>query len=261
MDTIQKQMVGTSNTKRGLFGFGKQKKPDENKNVFLQDQLKELSDKLNRIDTDLNQVKQDKIIDTFDVNQNKQVVSSGFDAVDGIINENNEVFDSDGIGRTNSVKSRMQKLTNKTFSKNSVKNKKRSKSPHNGSVPNLTSKQNGDILNGHGYELESETHTEECLSSDSSVTDLTRPASDLTLDLLSSHNGSNSPTSSRYDRSNSRTSTLSNLSSPRREINPSVLAEIDVSFAFNSLDYKLIKKVIHYSSLYFKCTRKLTQLP
>lgn len=238
MDTIQKQMVGTSNTKRGLFGFGKQKKPDENKNVFFQDQLKELSDKLNRIDTDLNQVKQDKIIDTFDVNQNKQqVVSSGFDAVDGIINENSEVFDSDGMGRTNSVKSRMQKLTNKTFSKNSVKNKKRSKSPHSGSVPNLTSKQNGDIVNGHEYELANETHSEDCLSSDSSVTDLTRPASDLTLELLSSQNGSNSPTSSRYDRSNSRTSTLSNLSSPRREINPSVLAEID---AFEELSRQVL---------------------
>ena len=227
-------MQATNNPKRGLFGFGKQKKLDENKNVFLQDQLKELSVKLNRLDTDISQVKQDKVIDTLDVNQNKQQVG-GLDSVDGINMENSEVFDNDNdMGRTNSIKFRMQKLTNKQFGKSSVKNKKRSKSPqtvHNsGSMPDLTLKQNGDIINGHGYDSSHDISTEDCLSSDNSVTDLTRPA-DLPLDLASSHNGSNSPTSLRYDRSNSRSSTLSNLSSPRREINPSVLAEIDVSFA------------------------------
>ena len=234
MDTIQKQVHTTSNPKRGFFGFGKQKKLDENKNVFLQDQLKELSDKLNRIDTDLSQV-EDKTIDTFDVNQNKQQITGGFDYVDGINVDNSEVFENDNyIGRTNSIKSRMQKLTNKPFGKSSVKNKKRSKSPqtivHNSeSMPDLTIKQNGDIINGHNYDSSHDVSTEDCLSSDNSVTDLTRPA-DLPLDLASSHNGSNSPMSLRYDRSNSRSLTLSNLSSPRREINPSVLAEIDVSF-------------------------------
>ena len=231
MDTIQKQMQGTSNQKRGLFGFGKQKKLDENKNVHLQDQLKELSDKLNKIDTDLSQVEQhEKIVDTLDVNQNKQqVFAGGLDIVDGPDGENNEAFDSDSnMGRANSIKTRMQKLTNKTFSKASVKNKKRSKSPQNGSVPNLISKHNGDI-NGHSDDKDYDTNPDECFSSDSSVTDLTRPSSDLTLDLITSHNGSSSPNSLRYDRSNSRTSTLSNLSSPRREIDPSVLAEIDVS--------------------------------
>ena len=233
METLQKQVLTTSNPKRGFFSFGKQKKLDENKNVFLQDQLKELSDKLYRIDTDLSQVEQDKAIDTFDVNQNKQIVG-GLDSIDGINVDSSDVFENgNNMGRTNSIKSRMQKLTNKQFGKSSVKNKKRSKSPqtivHNSeSMPDLTLKQNGDIINGHNYDSSHDVSTEDCLSSDNSVTDLTRPA-DLPLDLASSHNGSNSPTSLRYDRSNSRSSTLSNLSSPRREINPSVLAEIDVS--------------------------------
>ena len=233
METLQKQVLTTSNPKRGFFSFGKQKKLDENKNVFLQDQLKELSDKLYRIDTDLSQVEQDKAIDTFDVNQNKQIVG-GLDSIDGINVDSSDVFENgNNMGRTNSIKSRMQKLTNKQFGKSSVKNKKRSKSPqtivHNSeSMPDLTLKQNGDIINGHNYDSSHDVSTEDCLSSDNSVTDLTRPA-DLPLDLSSSHNGSNSPTSLRYDRSNSRSSTLSNLSSPRREINPSVLAEIDVS--------------------------------
>ena len=219
----------SSKPKRGLLGFGKQKKLDENKNVFLQDQLKELSDKLNKIDTDLNQVGQERVVDTLDVNQNKQqVLSSELDGLNGIDADSNEVFDNENnMGRTNSIKARMQKLTNKTFSKASVKNKKRSKSPQNGSVPNLISKHNGDI-NGHVDDRDNDATPDECLSSDSSVTDLTR--SDLTLDLIASQNGSYSPRSSRYDRSTSRTSTLSNLSSPRREIDPSVLAEIDVSF-------------------------------
>ena len=242
-ETIQKQIEKPTNNKRGLFSFGKAKKLDENKNEFLEDQLKELNVKLHKIDTDLNIVNQEKLYSSaFDVNQNTNSLSSTLPADLSLLDRSNDSED-EVMGRGNSIKATMQKWTNKTFSKSSTKKRNTSTSgsklSQNGSVPNLSSKQNGDInangINGYGptYDaFDGNVSNEDVTSFENSVTDLTRPTSDLKLDLNVTHNGingSNSPTSQQYSRSNSRNSMVSSLSSPRREIDPSVLAEIDVS--------------------------------
>ncbi|XP_053379446.1 uncharacterized protein LOC123526851 [Mercenaria mercenaria] len=240
VETIQKQIEKPSGTKRGLFGFGKSKKLDENKNVFLQDQLKELNDKLHKIDTDLNQVESEKnLYEGYDVNQNRKSMpvqlTSNLNSLErGVDSEDDEAK------KANSLKNTMQKWTTKTFSKVSVKRKQGI--PLNGSLPNL--KQNGEINMNGGFENgeNGDTYREEFTSLENSVTDLTRPMSDLKLDLSlpltqNGQNGSASPSSVGYNRSNSRTSTLSSLSSPRREIDPSVLAEID---AFEELTKQVL---------------------
>ena len=239
--------------KKGLFGFGKSKKVDENKNMFLQDQLKELTNKLQKIDTDLSQVEQqDNIFENFDVNQNSKHMSlnlSGELSSDQINEQDGGINNK----RSSSVKTTMQKWTNKTFAKNSTKKKQTSsgKLISNGSIPEFISKQNGglDYIDGNGNEnghpefgIDSDSNSEDLLSS--SFTDLTRPTTDLKLDLNPAYQPQNSmdasPTSSKYTRSNSRSSTISSLSSPRREINPSVLAEIDVS-GFDLLSEMLLQ--------------------
>lgn len=241
METIQKQIEKPGGAKRGLFGFGKAKKLDENKNEFLQDQLKELNEKLHKIDSDLSQVENDNYNkDVFDVNQNRKPFHSS-SSTSLVMSENGNDTDDDlDTSRSKTLKSAVQKWTNKTFSKSSVKKKQGNTSSEkifpNGSVPDLTIKQNG------GMDYHSDIATDSDMNStdeflESSVTDLTRPLSDLRLDLSpnlnrdsphNGHSGSASPSSLRYHRSTSRSSTMSSLSSPRREIDPSVLAEIDV---------------------------------
>lgn len=244
VETIQKQIEKPSGSKRGLFGFRKAKNVDENKNVFLQDQLKELTDKLNKIDTDLIQVEADKRLESYDFNQNRKVSavnqSNSFEGT-------NELQDED-TKRNAGLKTAVQKWTKNTFSKVSLKKKHQNnnKITLNGSLPNL--KHNDDLngtidLDDDGF-LSDPNRDEECASLANSVTDLTRPLADLKLDLNSSYtmqqngrSGSTSPTSVRYNRSNSKSSTLSSLSSPRREIDPSVLAEID---AFEELTRQVL---------------------
>lgn len=200
--------------------------------MFLQDQLKELTDKLQKIDTDLNQVESEKLFsDSYDVNQNRKSLPVQL-ATNSLTSERVIDSEDEDAKKGTGLKNTMQKWTNKTFSKVSVKRKQGI--PLNGSLPNL--KQNGEInMNGEiENDVNSDVHREEITSLESSVTDLTRPLADLKLDLSlpltqNGQSGSPSPSSAGYNRSQSRTSTVSSLSSPRREIDPSVLAEIDVS--------------------------------
>ncbi|XP_052760259.1 uncharacterized protein LOC128203048 isoform X2 [Mya arenaria] len=247
VDTIQKQIEKPSGTKRGLFSFGKTKKVDENKNEYLQDQIKELNEKLHKIDTDLNHVGSDKYYDSFDVNQNKKNSSGNMPSqlMTSLLMTSDRPIDSDDEnGRSKTIKSAVQKWTNKTFAAKKKPNSN-GKPSLNGSLPNMAMKYNGDInLNG-----DSEPETDTCSGEylESSVTDLTRPLADLKLSLnlplsasqnsQNSSNGSCSPSLIQYNRSTSRTSTASSLSSPRREINPSVLAEID---AFEELTKQVL---------------------
>lgn len=243
-ETIQKQMKPVG-TKRGLFGFGKAKKTEETKNEYLQDQLKELHTKLHKIDNDLTQVEQqDKLSDGYDVNQNRKSLSSTLpaDMFSQKFLENSDDSDIQKNGGTK-FKSTMQKWTNKTFNKSSTK-KKGVTEPilkPNLSVPNLGARMNGEgMVNGHNHSYDSDSYTEEyhsLESSHSSVTDLTRPLSDLKLDLHIAHAQPVLNGSPRYSRSNSRGSTISNLSSPRREIDPSVMAEIE---AFEQLTKQVL---------------------
>lgn len=243
METIQKQIEKPGGNKRGLFGFGKAKKLDENKNVFLQDQLKELNEKLLKIDNDLSQAESEiSLKDSFDVNQNRKSMPGNFPTSFVTSPLGNDIEDDVDGHRSKTLKSAVQKWTNKTFTKNSVKkkevNSQTEKLHMNGSLPDLMIKQNG------GVELHVEPTSDGDINGaedylESSVTDLTKPLADLKLDLSPNYNadpqqngqtsGSASPSSLRYNRSTSRSSTLSSLSSPRREIDPSVLAEIDVS--------------------------------
>lgn len=204
--------------------------------MFLQDQLKELNEKLHKIDNEMSQVEIDKkLSESFDVNQNRKSMPA-YVAYTG---NGEQRFDEEEDLRNTSLKNAVQKWTNKTFSKVSVKKRPINGMTHTRSVPNI--KQNGDIMNGT---LENGCHDNDenqnkYPSLESSVTDLTRPMADLKLDLNLTYpqnelSGSGSPSSARYNRSNSRSSTLSSLSSPRREIDPSVLAEIDVRFSIFS---------------------------
>ncbi|KAL4220966.1 hypothetical protein ACF0H5_019232 [Mactra antiquata] len=240
VETLQKQLERPNSNKRGLFGFGKAKKLDENKNVFLQDQLKELNEKLQKIDSEMSQVEvEKKLSENFDVNQNRKLMSSVPYTGNGSYN----IDEDDDLRQNTGLKNAVQKWTNKTFSKVSVKKRPVNGLTQNGSVPNL--KQNGDIyMNGmiDGSSIENDENQYQCPSPENSVTDLTRPMADLKLDLnltypQNGQSGSGSPSSARYNRSNSRSSTLSSLSSPRREIDPSVLAEID---AFEELTRQVL---------------------
>lgn len=241
VDTIQRQLDKPSGTKRGLFGFGKAKKLDENKNVFLQDQLKELTDKLHKIDTDLIQVESEKRSETYDFNQNRKTVA--INSAPPNTEGENEIHEED-VKRNVGLKNAVQKWTSKTFSKVSVKKKNlhNSSLPLNSSMPNLGHEDangSGDLDNG----FLSDSDQQDFSLLENSVTDLTRPLADLKLELNSSYtqqngcSGSTSPVSVRYNRSNSKSSTLSSLSSPRREIDPSVLAEID---AFEELTRQVL---------------------
>lgn len=230
-----------SGNKRGLFGFGKSKKLDENKNEFLQDQLKELNTKLHKLDTDLSQVETDKQFESYDVNQNRKSMTVPVTSYVSSTERGNDT-DEEDIRRTSGIKNAMHKWTNKTFSKVSIKRKQtiNGTMPSNGSLPNM--KQNGEITMNGGLENGGDSdiiHQDEYTSLDSSVTDLTRPVTDLSLDLSlpltqNGKSGSASQSWAQYNRSNSKSSTISSLSSPspRREIDPSVLAEIDVSCAY-----------------------------
>ena len=260
METIQKQIEKPGGTKRGLFSFGKTKKLDENKNEFLQDQLKELNHKLHKLDTDLTHAEHDNHIkDAFDVNQNRKSLSGSVSLtmLSSMTSENGNDTEDETDNKSKTLKSAVQKWTNKTFSKTSVKKKHMSASCEkvhsNGTVYDPTVKQNGGLdfhLDANNDSDGCSNSTEEFLES-SSVTDLTRPLSDLKLDLspnlntdihYNGHSGSASPSSLRYNRSTSRSSTLSSLSSPRKEIDPSVLAEIDVSFG--SVFFFLLMSII-----------------
>lgn len=246
MESIQKQIEKPGGAKRGLFGFGRPKKIDENQNVFLQDQLKELNEKLHKIDTDLCHAENDTPHkDVFDVNQNRKPLPGSMSMTlltSAMTSENGNDTEDENDPKSKTLKSAVQKWTNKTFSKSSVKKKNGHSSTEkvnlNGTMPDLTVKQNGvDFHLDPNIDSDCTSNgTEEYL--ESSVTDLTRPLADLKLDLspnlnsdshYNGHSGSGSPSSLRYNRSASRSSTLSSLSSPRREIAPSVLAEIDVS--------------------------------
>jgi len=238
VETIQKQIEKPSGNRRGLFGFGKAKKTDLNKNEFLQDQLNELTEKLHKLDTDLSHVENDKYLEVFDVNQNRNNYPNNGFTNHRVTASDKHVDSDDENGRTKTIKSAVQKWTNKTFS--SVKKKHTSNGKLNGtdSMPDICGTYNGETevtLNGEHHN-ENDV-TDEFNRNESSVTDLTRPLDKLSLSLpLSSSlnanytsGGSWSPTSARNFRTGSNASTVSSVSSPRREINPSVLAEIDVS--------------------------------
>ena len=225
MDTIQKQMQPQPTGRK--FPFGKKKKVDENKTEYFQEQLNELTEKLQHIDRDISRK------EMLDLNQNKkpQNLMNSDDSVfapNGLTmdNLNNGRKDED-TGRGNSMKFKysVQKLALKT--KKSIKSKSK-KQPME--VPKL----NGLVTSNGG-------------SNGALTIDLSgRDEDDDDSDMSDLQNGRQANNNSLIDLTKLKQSTSSddvfetksNTSlSPRKEIDPTVLAEID---AFEELTRQVL---------------------
>lgn len=205
----------TSNKK--FFNFGGKKKQPASKNEHLEGQLKELTDKLQKIDQDLSS-------HNYIVGKTSSDLEQRNNHESGIIDSKK---DSDSNKNGSNLKSSVQKAQKK-FSK-SFKNRHKKE---NGSVP---------ILNGH---LESPTSESRGLPGDDLVdgsqdsdSDKCRSGSltDLTKDKLNNNELKlDLSFADQYDESSPRRISRknengSNFTSPRREIDPSVMAEIEVT--------------------------------
>lgn len=255
VETIQKQLQNNGQKKK-LFSFGhkKPKSVENNKNQHLEDQLKEFTDKIERLDKDLDQCKKGSKKEVKHTLSNGSVKTVNSDD----LNRSMELLTLEAqsgttIQRTNSLKASMQKFANRTFLKSG---RNRSNKKTNGTEPAL----NGDIPDSMkadfvycapmvSCEEEDKDHDDEqdsgygLADQDSdSVTDLTKDMSphrlhdafpdgpfDLShFDSSSSPRSSPRPTRSRKI-SGTHMSSSPEVSSPRKQINPSVMAEIDVS--------------------------------
>lgn len=216
MDTIQKQMQPQSTGRK--FPFGKKKKVEENKTEYFQDQLNELTEKLQHIDRDISRK------EMLDLNQNKkpQYLISSDDSVftpNGLTMDNlNDGRKDEDTGRGNSMKFKnsVQKLAQKT--KRSIKSKSK-KQPVE--VPKL----NGLVTSNGGSNgaLKIDLSSRDDDDNDSDTSDLQngRQANNSLIDLtkLKQSTSSDDVFETKSDTS----------LSPRKEIDPTVLAEIDVS--------------------------------
>jgi hypothetical protein len=216
METIQKQMQPQHTGRK--FPFGKKKKVDENKTGYFQEQLNELTEKLQHIDRDISRK------EMLDLNQNKkpQNLMNSDDSVfapNGLTmdNLNNGRKDEDtGRGNSMKLKNSVQKLAQRT--KKSIKSKSK-KQPME--VPKL----NGLVTSNGG--------SNGALKIDLSGRYEDDDDSDMS-DLQNGHQANNSLIDlTKLKRSTSYDDVFETKSdtslSPRKEIDPTVLAEIDVS--------------------------------
>ncbi|VDI61107.1 Hypothetical predicted protein [Mytilus galloprovincialis] len=223
MDTIQKQMQPQSTGRKFL--FGKKKKVDESKTEHLQEQLRELSEKMQTIDIDISRK------EMLDMNQNKkpQYLMHSDDSLpfnDGMSSESldSEKKDDDSIrGNSLKLKNSVQKFAQKT--KRSLKGK--SKKQHfevpkyNGLVT-----ANGGSNGALNIDLSRDDDDDDSDQSDQSP----RKSNNSLIDLTKSRNSTSSD--DVFENSKSDTSL-----SPRKEIDPTVLAEID---AFEELTRQVL---------------------
>ena len=240
MDTIQKQMqTAPSSGKKFPFKFGGKKKvPEQSKNEHLQEQLRELSVKLEEIDKDLStHVKTN--VEVLDMNQNKRQVSKY--SVDDDLRTSHEFY-PDANGDLNksgalNIKASVQKLKTKTFAKGAKSKNRKS----NGSEQQLLNGHinSSDSSNPSAYELTLDL-TRSRLHDDDADEDSERGTESHRSDSFTDLTKNKSPTSSvddnvftDYDVASPRRSwkrnAVSNPCTPRKEIDPNVLAEIDVS--------------------------------
>ncbi|KAL3861475.1 hypothetical protein ACJMK2_007509 [Sinanodonta woodiana] len=211
--TIQKQIQ----PKKGLFSFGNKKKADESKNMYLKEQLKELTHKLHKIDLDLTQCEKGSTSsDILDCNQNRKYSSRTAFPSD----ENDVAFSEmdPSMHHTNSIKTAMQKWTTRTFSK-----RKQLKSSKTDEMNGNIFRSRDSISDCNGYESQDDS------LSDNSVIDLTKLShkskdSDLKLDLSFTDS---KPLRTFRQRSTTSCSSSSSAASPKREVDPSVMAEIE----------------------------------
>ncbi|KAK3581868.1 hypothetical protein CHS0354_000284 [Potamilus streckersoni] len=222
-NTIQKQIQ----PKKGLFSFGNKKKADESKNMYLKEQLKELTHKLHKIDFDLTQCEKGSTSsDILDYNQNRKYSSRTSFPSDENYVTTSEMDPS--MHHTNSLKSAMQKWTARTFSK-----RKQHKSYKTDEMIGDIFRFRDSVSDYNGYDSQDDS------LSDNSVIDLTKIShiskdSDLKLDLSFTDS---KPILTSRQRSIASCSSSSSAPSPRREVDPSVMAEIE---AFEELTKQVL---------------------
>ncbi|XP_041378631.1 uncharacterized protein LOC121390777 [Gigantopelta aegis] len=236
MSTIQKQLDNKNGTKKSLFHFGK-KKVETSKNPHLTEQLKELSQTLQQIDTNLSdqaanidsasRTKSGRV--TTDINLNRSVDSEDF-----------PVFKERHIGRNNSLKSSVQRLAQKTFAKAGWKKNQKSDSSKLDETDRYSSEHSEEMQDY--IDLTSTTPDEhgqlslDLSSGDVSSVDEGRsipqsPCSlpDDSVSLCLPHHlvRSNSGPVINGFTDGSSVGSDTDMSSPRREVNPLAMAQIE----------------------------------
>ncbi|XP_033763870.1 uncharacterized protein LOC117345042 isoform X2 [Pecten maximus] len=250
METITKQLQSQSTSnKRFPFSFGGKKK--NNNQEHLKGQLEELNNKLQQIDLDLTSHinKTTSNSDLLDMNQNRKSNGNGVHEPESRVSDDvtsgarlptgnsNITKDDTDMNKTNTLKNSVQKLAQKTFSR-SVKSKK-SKRSGDGDSPitngylsdsmvidrHRHGLENGDISNE--YDSEDGTDTQKA----DSLTDLTTTTSNISDDTVFDNKSESGGTKFKSRKSNSsyssNSSTHSQSSTPRKEVDPSIMAEID----------------------------------
>ena len=218
MDTIQKQMQPQTTGRK--FPFGKKKKVDENKTEYFQEQLRELTEKLQTIDRDISRR------EMLDMNQNKKpqkllnseeyLLSSNGGSSEHL--DDGRKDEESSRGNSLKFKNSVQKLAQKT--KRSIKGKSKKQPlevPKLNGLVNLNGSSNGSLnldISRDDDDVDSDADNQEHEKTNSFI--------DLTKSRISS-------SSDDVFESKSDTSL-----SPRKEIDPTVMAEIDVS-VFTSL--------------------------
>lgn len=222
MDTIQKQMQPQPTGRKFL--FGRKKKVDENKSEYFQEQLRELTEKLQTIDRDISRK------EMLDLNQNRKPQNlihsddSVFTSTGGSTENLYDTRKDEDTGRGNSMKFKnsVQKLAQKT--KRSIKGKSKKQIIEVPKINGLVSSHGGSNgalkidLSRDEDEDSDPSDLQENLRNNNSLIDLTKSKSSLSSDDV-------------FD-------TKSDASlSPRKEIDPTVLAEID---AFEELTRQVL---------------------
>lgn len=223
MDTIQKQIQSQTPTRK--FPFGKKKKVDESKTEYFQEQLRELTEKLQTIDKDISRK------ETLDLNQNKKPLhlvysEENLQPVNGLSQVRYD-DDREEISRGSSLKNSVQKLAQKT--KRSIKSKTKKQQEE--------SKVNGSVTLNGGHDgalkLDLNRNDEDDDNEDVDLSDLHRShkSSGSVIDLTKSRMSTSSD--DVFDSGGRSEVSLS----PRREVDPSVMAEID---AFEELTRQVL---------------------
>ncbi|XP_060073759.1 uncharacterized protein LOC132553528 [Ylistrum balloti] len=249
METITKQLQSqTTSNKRFPFSFGGKKK--NNNQEHLKGQLEELNNKLQQIDYDLTSHinKSTSNSDLLDMNQNRKSNGNGVYEHELRVNDDvtsgtrlptgssNSAKEDSDMNKTNTLKNSVQKLAQKTFSR-SVKSKK-SKRPGDGDSA-ITNGYLSDSMVIDRHRIDREDMSNDYDSEDGidnhkadSLTDLTttttsHTSEDNVFDDKSDTDGTKFKSRKSNSSYSSNSSTHSQQSTPRKEVDPSIMAEID----------------------------------
>ena len=243
MSTIQKQLDNKNGTKKSIFHFGK-KKPETSKNPHLTEQLKELSQTLQEINTNLsdqsahvadsnkplNKSKPGRV--RTDINLNRSVDSEDF-----------PIFKDLHVRRSNSLKSSVQRLAQRTFGKAGWRRHRKSDVFKPDEMDRYFSEHSEEMQDYIDLTSSSTADEQGQLSLDLSSGDVSSvdegrslPQSPCSLpeermtSLCHSLVRSNSGPVVNGFTDGSSVGSDTEMSSPRREVNPLVMAQIEVSW-------------------------------